>query len=359
MPNQIVIVNVSQQLAPLPSLLQRTGAIISQGATTLTTGSYSFLTQAADLVPIQTVGSASVELNAQVTTFFAQGGTQGIYVLELGTGTAAAGVTALISYINAPSLAFYAYWLPKAWAVEATAITMANTYTTLNAKVYFYVTVDYSSEANWKGIKSVIMLNQAAIVPVTEESIGAEIHATLSYNPSTLQKVTPLQYTFAFGVTQLNPSSTQITSLLTNNVNWIGNGAEGGISNALIQNGCTADGFPFNYWYAADWAQIQLDLALSNAVINGSNNVVNPLYYDQNGINTLRKVAQGVVNNGVSFGLFQGAPIVTAVSFADYVAANPSDYALGLYKGLAVTLVPKRGFKQITFYLTVSNIATS
>ena len=48
MPN-IVNVEVSQQVAAAPSTLQRTGAFISQGATTLTPGTVQLLTTENDL----------------------------------------------------------------------------------------------------------------------------------------------------------------------------------------------------------------------------------------------------------------------------------------------------------------------
>lgn len=49
---KIVQLNVFQQSAPTPNNPQQKGAIISQGATTLTTGSYSMLTQASDLTAL-------------------------------------------------------------------------------------------------------------------------------------------------------------------------------------------------------------------------------------------------------------------------------------------------------------------
>ena len=48
----ITIVNVNLQQAPLPSQLQRTGALVSQGATTLTPGTYSPLIQLSSLTPL-------------------------------------------------------------------------------------------------------------------------------------------------------------------------------------------------------------------------------------------------------------------------------------------------------------------
>ena len=52
MANNIVTVNVSQQVASTPSKLQQTGALISQGATTLSVDGTQFLTQASDLATI-------------------------------------------------------------------------------------------------------------------------------------------------------------------------------------------------------------------------------------------------------------------------------------------------------------------
>ena len=52
MANQIVLVNVSQTLAPTPNKLQQTGAFISQGGTNLPVGQYSLLTQKSSLTAL-------------------------------------------------------------------------------------------------------------------------------------------------------------------------------------------------------------------------------------------------------------------------------------------------------------------
>src|SRR6185312_11469327 len=49
MSDTIVTVAVSQEIAPTPSTLQKTGAFISQGGTTLSPGTYQLLTSAATL----------------------------------------------------------------------------------------------------------------------------------------------------------------------------------------------------------------------------------------------------------------------------------------------------------------------
>lgn len=198
-------------------------------------------------------------------------------------------------------------------------------------------------------------------VASTEFSLASVFWKTLSYQPSVTNQVPPLNLSFVSGVTPYptQGNSAILTKLGLASVNTIGTGAEGGISNTLIDNGVTQDGNPFNYWYAADWGSINLNLNVSNAVINGSNNPTNPLYYNQAGINALQKVAQAVMNSGVSFGLFLGPVYVSAVPFNTYIAASPSDYADGRYAGLSCTATPQRGFGQIIFNLVINNFGTA
>lgn len=438
MSNNIVIVNVSEQVASTPSTLQETGAFISQGATTLAAGTTALLTQLSDLTAILqapivvtsvtwasgtvTVGLAAAhnipvgktvqgqmigqvptgyagtypvtasdtthltyplvsnpgvettpgtfqlesvaELQAMGNTFFAQGATQSVYVLELGPNDTATGVTSLATYLANPTIRFYSYLIPKAWDSELTAPTLFRQYDSPTASVYFYVTTSIANYANWTTLptKSQALYLQSPNAPATEFSAAAAFYVTLNANPGPVNLVAPLSFRYVFGVTPYATlTSTQIATFKAAGLNWIGTGAEGGISNTLIINGQMGDLNPWNYWYSVDWMVIQQDLALSGAVINGSNNPTNPLYYNQDGINRLQKVAQSVVDNGVAFGLVLNSPkpTVTAVPFATYVAEEPGDYAIGKYAGLALSFTPARGFQQIVIGLTVSNIATS
>jgi len=428
----IVTVNVTQNVAPTPLQLQRTGALVSQGGTNLAVGKTALLTQPADLVPllngsitvtnlVWAVGVATITLNtphkvtvgdtitgtlagftptnynvtttftstgtntltfltanygvvttygkwtledvaeltAMVNTYFAQGNGNGVYVLELGAGTSAEGVTALRAYINDPTIQFYGYLLPYSWATEATAITLAKDNSSTTGLVYFWVSVTGTQYTEWAGIKSVVMMYyDPTQQPITEFTCASMFHVALNYNPSSTNKVTPMAFSYVVGVTAPTLSKVTKQTLKTNNVNYIGTGAEGGISNTIIFWGVTADGRDFTYWYSVDWVQTNINLDLSNAVINGSNNPINPLYYNQDGINTLKRVAQSTMNNGISYGLVLGPAPVQAVPFNTYVTENPSDYAIGKYAGLSVTYTPNRGFIEIIFNINVTDFVT-
>ena len=216
--------------------------------------------------------------------------------------------------------------------------------------------------------------------PTTEFAHAADWRVTLNYDPTSTNKVTPFNLAFLFGVTPFPTpgNSSLLTTLSTANINYIGTGAEGGISDTILVGGHTMDGNPFNYWYSVDWTSINLDLNLANAVINGSNNPVNPLYYNQDGINRLQAVAARTMNTGVTNGLalgtviqtelsagdlaaaldagtFAGNIVVNAEPFTTYSTENPNDYGIGKYGGLTIVYTPARGFEQIIVQLNVTN----
>lgn len=214
-----------------------------------------------------------------------------------------------------------------------------------------------------------------------EFTLAAAFQHALSYNPNSANLITPFAFSYLFGVT---PWATQgngsLLTLLKNAfVNYVLTGAEGGITNTILDWGTTGDGEDFIWWFSADWIQIQMEIAVANAIINGSNNPQAPLYYSQFGINSLQDVIVGVCKNGVSFGLgngtvtqsaltgialaqqiesgaFDGDINVNAVPFVPYLKGSPGDYKIGKYAGFSVLWIPMRGFTQIIINLNLSDI---
>jgi hypothetical protein len=181
-------------------------------------------------------------------------------------------------------------------------------------------------------------------------------------------------------VTRFPSQGNQVAMLALKNanVNLVGFGAEGGISDTILMYGHTMDGKPFNYWYSVDWMQVNIDLNIANAVINGSNTTVNPLYYNQDGINRLATVASRTGASGIAFGLalgrvvqlglkqqdflinlnnglYGGTLVVNADPFNNYLNVNPAHYAQGLYGGLTMAYTPLRGFEHIIFSIVVTD----
>jgi hypothetical protein len=219
-------------------------------------------------------------------------------------------------------------------------------------------------------------------IPSTEFSHASDYWVTLNYKPSSTNKVTPLNLSYLFGVT---PFPTQgnasiLSELNAGNINVVGTGAQGGISEDILIGGNTMDGNPFNFWYSVDWVQINAQLNVTAALIQGSNNPINPIYYDQQGINALQQVLISTMTTGITNGLvlnpvklttldaadfaaalnagtYDGYTVVNAEPFQDYIAENPNAYAAGSYGGFSIVYTPLRGFESITINITVSNFA--
>lgn len=366
-----------------PSGYNGTYQATSTGASTFT---YPLASNpGAETVPGTYILGAVAELTAMNKTFWDQGAQAPIYVLELGPGDAAAGVAALNAYITANIVndlgPFYSYLVPTSWADEATFLTFLASFEALDAKTYFWITADGDNYDSFTTLmKCANVMIPAPAAPAAEFSHASDFQAAIAIRPSATNKVTPFRFKNLFGVTAYPQpgNNTLIETILDSFTNLILTGAEGGLSNTILRNGTFKDGRDQNYWYAVDWTLLTVDRDVSAAIINGSNNPQNPLYYNQDGINRLQAVIAATMARGVNFGMVFGAPIqvqmepadfVTAVNngdfagqtpinaqpFISYSAAHPSDFANGIYSGFQIAMTPNRGFAQIIIGLNVTD----
>lgn len=328
------------------------------------------------------------EIQQMNTTYWAQGKSRSVYVLELGDIKVAPAVAALSSFIDEDTALgntyqkIFSYLVPREWADEPTFKTLTGLYTSPDSLVYFFVTTTIATYDEWVATKnkSVFAGVEATDIPASEFAMAAPFQSSLSNDPSSSNMVPPMAWRFMYGVTDYPPAGngTLLKTLQDNSVNYIGTAAEGGLSNKMLVAGHMLDGNPFNYWYAVAWAALNLELDIANEVINGSNTTVNPLYYDPQGIGRLQRRGLKTLRSGISYGLilgqvidtqltqqdfneeyekgtYAGNAVINAVPFANYTSLNPSDYAEGKYGGLSAVITPRRGFESITFNLNVTN----
>ena len=338
-----------------------------------------------ETVPGTYVVQSAAEVLAMGTTFFAQGSQQSVYVLELGGQDNVDAIAAFNTWLTNNPGQLYAYLVPAEWSGESTYLTLVGNYEALTAKTYFFTTMTTGNYTTFtSAMKCVFGMIEAPATPSTEFSCAAAFYRALAYQPSATNRVTPFAYGDLFGVTQYPQTGNQalLTALKAAGVNVVGNGSEGGLTNAILFWGTTMDVRDFSYWFNVDWMQINPSQALANAVINGANNPANPLYYNQDGINRLQNVVAGQMTSGVSYGIvlnpivltkldpttlmqnyengvYDGLTVVNAWGFQAYSAANPNDYKTGLYSGLTVIAVPARGFTAIIFNLLVTDFVAS
>ena len=133
--NPIVTVNVSQQQAPTPNALQKQGAFVSVGGTTIAAGNYEFLSEFSDLEQYLSAGVAITSLSwssaygglVTVTTAAAHGiptNTQFVTTIEGVTPDGYNG-TVLATATGASTFTYYLVTNPG-------VMTVAGTYTPSN-----------------------------------------------------------------------------------------------------------------------------------------------------------------------------------------------------------------------------------
>ena len=353
---QIVYINVSTTATETPDNLQQMGAIVSFGGTSLTTGTYQAITSTADFTAI--ASSASADVGNAVTDFYKQGsGT--VYVLEL--GSAGTPSTLLDAYISSNPKTFYGFLIPDGViASDSQFATMVQNYVAQDSMTYFFLNCTQEQAAAFNKAKSVIAHVPSPDATSTELLAAHTFYEVINSNPSASNKLAPFAFRYLYGVTPWadKGNSAVMAEMKAANLNFAGTGAQGGVSKDLLFWGYTLDGKPIFYWYAVDWVQIHLARDLAYEIITGSNSKVNPLIYDQRGITRLQTKATGTLNNGINFGCIVSGASVSAISYGDYITANPGDYATGTYNGLSATITPMRGFEQITFYLSVDLIGS-
>ena len=288
------------------------------------------------------------------------------------TGTVAINGAGQVSLITITNPGWYpAQASPTATLSVATTgtaptvtVTMANAQNVLTAnyesptgKMYFFATTTVANGASYLNNKAVLGVIPAPTAPSTEFTAAMPFYQALVNNPSASNMLAPMAFRYAYGVTAWPQTgqNTNITNGLTEFANMIISGAEGGISNLCLFKGTTMDGTQFSWWYGIDWFQIQVNQALAAAVINGSNSNP-PLLYNQNGINTLHKIAQQVADSAVKFGCALSAT-VSATPFGAYTTANPTNYQAGLYNGFSAQVVGQNGFLVIDFALNAIQFA--
>ena len=345
-----------------------------------TTFTYALLTNpGSETTPGTYQPLSAVELVQMNNTFWAQGSQLPVWLLELGAGSPTEGVTALGTYLTANPNAFYAYLVPRKWDAVSSFLTFIAGFESPTAKTYFFITTTLGNYASYTAaMKCAVTEIESPAVTTAEFQVAAPFWDVLNNSPSSTNRVSPLAFTYQYGVTPYPISGNLATFALLKaaGVNTAQVGSEGGSSNVILKWGTTMDLNPFNYWYSVDWTQINIQQTLAAVVINGSNNPTNPLYYNQQGINTLQDAAASILSQGVSAGLIVGQVVQTTLSSADFLAAldagqfvgqcvinavpfitysvaNPTHYASGIYNGLSITMTPQIGFTSITVNLTV------
>ena len=365
---------------------------------------------------------STIELQQMATTYFGQGNMVGPWVLELGYQNSINNkVTALENWLAQNPLTIYGFLMPREFGSDPQALPawpgyptpypaptsfmgLLKQYQAPEKMEYFWITVtkqtmmtlDATYKDVFKLVEAPVLSDPLAVPPGStsgysnvidpegEFTLAAVFYNALAYRPSNTNRISPMAFKYLYGVTEYpqRNNGPLLVSFKSSNTNYVTTGAEGGISFTMLYEGVTADHHDyFNWWYTIDWVQIEVNLNLSNAIINGSNNPLAPLYYNQDGINYLQTVLFNTMASASTFGMvlgkitmttydgpdltnainggeFAGECDVNAVPFLNYTLANPGDYKIGEYDGLSTLFIPSRGFIHVLVNVVATDLVS-
>lgn len=221
-------------------------------------------------------------------------------------------------------------------------------------------TDEYTSnnQSKLKGYKSLFTIANSGITSNNQVAAGAVGYELSNYNPSSFNKVNPMTYRYLYSTTPMGDDTERLNKSLIDNYNTnllVAPPINTTNAKSLLFPGILSDGNDFTYWYGIDYIRFYLIDQVTNLLITASNSSINPIYYDQTGINRIKDAVTNAMSNCASYGIIQNNYTITATDFSTYVQANPSDYKSGLYGGIMIDVMPLKSLKHIKFYLNIND----
>lgn len=220
-----------------------------------------------------------------------------------------------------------------------------------------------TSDKYFDGLKSVMTCKEnttletqsvtAAVVGVTASNYF-DISTTMPGSSLNYKKIaiTPYSYQRAMKETLINTPYTFVDALAGNNV---------------ILNARMRDGKPWEYYFFWYWVNYNVTNKITSVILNGQNNPVSAVRFDQNGIDTLHANIKSVLNNMVSMGVlttfaqsfdqstgsFTGEGDIVCPNYYTFIQTNPTDYENEILSGISCYLQIGKFVRQVQWNVTL------
>lgn len=228
-------------------------------------------------------------------------------------------------------------------------------------------TVDPNADQNFtffKGMKSIHLVSDntdkdtinsaAAVVGITASNI---------FDISSSTPASSLNYKQVKSYTPIVRSATLKNQLIQNGVTLIDSLA----SNTVLLNGRQMDGQPWEYYYYWYLTKLEVHSKITLLLLNGSNNPVAAIGFDQDGIDTIHanivsklKELQdlGVITNFAQSydggtGEFTGQGDIVCPNYYEFIVSNPDDYANEKLTGISCYIQIGKFIRQVEWNVTL------
>lgn len=375
--SQPVVFNVSSQINIQLNNFMRTFCIISQGSTNIEINTIQNVSPTTlSSILKETTTETTSEFSKSIQGYFNYSGNRSVNVLELGqvseTTTLQTQATQLDTIIKSGLHRSYMYLIPQSFYVENSPIvSIMQEYTKETSAQYFMVstTSDVTTDAvatQFKNLKSCFLVYDNSDTSQNINLAGSimGILASSKFDISGNNKASPLNFKILQGF-KFNPINRVLLNKLTQYpANFIFNE----VGYATIGNGRYTNGDAWDYWYQWDLTQLALQQKITQLLINGVNNPVNVIRFDQQGIDIINASVKSTLSEYIQLGCINtyamalnpanntliGLNNINTIDFNTYISQYPDKYQNEIYDGISFYVLINRYIRQCILNITLN-----
>lgn len=375
--SQPVVFNVSSQINIQLDNFMRTFCIISQGATNIEINTIQNVSPTTlSSILKETDPATATEFSKSIQGYFNYSGNRSVNVLELGqvseTTTLQTQATQLDTIIKSGLHRSYMYLIPTSFYIENSPIvSIMQEYTKETSAQYFMIstTADVTTDAvatQFKNLKSCFLVYDNSDTSQNINLAGSilGILASSKFDISGNNKASPLNFKILQGF-KFNPINRVLLNKLTQYpANFIFNE----VGYATIGNGRYTNGDAWDYWYQWDLTQLALQQKITQLLINGVNNPVNVIRFDQQGIDIINASVKSTLSEYIQLGCINtyamalnpanntliGLNNINTIDFNTYISQYPDKYQNEIYDGISFYVLINRYIRQCILNITLN-----
>lgn len=279
-------------------------------------------------------------------------------------------VKVLSDFVAKGELRVYEWACPTSFYDNTDFIDLVKSYSGITAGQYFSLELPEGTDPSTDETFA-LYIQSKSFAPVYPSLVEGEssngaivgIKAGNLYNLSVSNPLSLLQWKTVYGITPRDRLSNSLVDALNENgCSWIGSLN----NNTVVLGGMVADGQNWESYFALDTFIFRLTVDIASMMIQASNNPLQSISFNQNGINIIKNKLVAISNTMLSFGVLDnfGSDYDTntnailntgewsAIDFATYKANQYQDWKDGIYNGASCYVTIRHFVLQIVPSIT-------
>ena len=279
-------------------------------------------------------------------------------------------VKVLSDFVASGELRVYEWACPTSFYDNTDFIDLVKSYSGITAGQYFSLELPEGTDPSTDETFA-LYIQSKSFAPVYPSLVEGEssngaivgIKAGNLYNLSVSNPLSLLQWKTVYGITPRDRLSNSLVDALNENgCSWIGSLN----NNTVVLGGMVADGQNWESYFALDTFIFRLTVDIASMMIQASNNPLQSISFNQNGINIIKNKLVAISNTMLSFGVLDnfGSDYDTntnailntgewsAIDFATYKANQYQDWKDGIYNGASCYVTIRHFVLQIVPSIT-------